>query len=132
MAQHLESKTLAFGALTAVAFLPSFPTLAPLVSVIAAVLWHLIWTVIAVASFCACIAAHRPAPTAESFEPYFKAWFLTDYMPAAGKMFREHLKRKELQVRHALDMHRLVGLVGESVRNAVLIEDSVAVCIYRS
>ncbi|CAD7957692.1 unnamed protein product [Amoebophrya sp. A25] len=35
-----------------------------------------------------------PAPTQESFQPFFKSWFLNKYMAAAGKCYRDYLKRK--------------------------------------
>lgn len=33
-------------------------------------------------------------PTERSFDPYFKSWFLDNYMPALGRFHREQLRRK--------------------------------------
>lgn len=35
-----------------------------------------------------------PAPKPETFQGFFKSWFLDKYMPVAGKLYRDKLKRQ--------------------------------------
>jgi len=65
------------------------------------VLWSWIWSLaVRVLFVCIpllCAACTLPAPGSDTFDLFFKSWFLESYAPAVGKQYRDYLKQKAKQ-----------------------------------